>query len=64
MSKVKGFIEILIPVLIVMAAIGVTVGYKYWATAPDDNPVEELSEEIIRKQTGFEIDLTPNSPEK
>ncbi len=64
MSKVKGFIEILIPVLIAMAAIGVTVGYKYWATAADDNPVEEIAEEIIKKETGIDVDLSPTTPEK
>ena len=29
----------------------------------DDNPVEELAEEIIKAQTGIDIDLTPESEE-
>lgn len=29
----------------------------------DDNPVEEVSEEIIKEITHVEIDLSPNSPE-
>lgn len=27
----------------------------------DDNPIEEYSEEIIKEETGIDIDLTPNS---
>jgi len=27
----------------------------------DDNPIEEYSELIIKTETGFDIDLTPNS---
>lgn len=27
----------------------------------DDNPIEEFSEEIIKEETGLDIDLTPNS---
>ena len=30
---------------------------------PDDNPVEEEIENIIEKETGLKIDLTPQSPE-
>lgn len=29
----------------------------------DDNPVEEVSEEIIKEITGVEIDFSPDSPE-
>ncbi len=30
----------------------------------DDNPIEEYSEEIIKEETGLDIDLTPKSPLK
>lgn len=30
----------------------------------DDHVLEELSEAIIEKETGLDIDLTPGSPEK
>lgn len=30
---------------------------------PDDNIAEEIIEEIIQQKTGFDLDLTPNSPE-
>lgn len=29
----------------------------------DDNPIEEAIEELIRYETGIDIDLTPGSPE-
>jgi hypothetical protein len=27
-----------------------------------DNPIEEISEEIIKEETGIDVDLTPQSP--
>jgi hypothetical protein len=30
----------------------------------DDNPIEETVEEIIKVETGLNIDLTPDTPEK
>lgn len=60
----EGFLEIIIPILIVLAAGGGALAYKYFAKAPDDNPVEEVAEDIIKKETGVDVDLSPNSPEK
>ena len=31
---------------------------------PDDNAVEERIEEWLKQKLGFDIDLTPSSPEK
>lgn len=30
----------------------------------DDNPIEETVEEVIKSETGLDLDLTPDSPEK
>ena len=30
----------------------------------DDNPIEESVEEVIKVQTGLNVDLTPDTPEK
>lgn len=30
----------------------------------EDNIIEEVAEEILKKETGIDIDITPNSPEK
>jgi len=57
-----GIIEILIPILITLAAASIGIGYSLWSKKPD-NVIEELCEEVIKKQTGFDIDLSPDSPE-
>jgi hypothetical protein len=46
---------------IVTAAIiiGLLSAYFWY----QDNPVEEVSEEIIKTQTGIDIDLSPQTPE-
>lgn len=31
---------------------------------PQDNPAEEVVEEVIKQKTGLDIDLTPTSPEE
>lgn len=60
----NGFIEVLIPALLVIMAGSIAVSYNYFSKAPDDNPVEEACEEVIRKETGIDVDLTPSTPEK
>ena len=50
---------ILISILIVVG-VGGFVSAKYLG---EDNPVEEIAEDIIQKETGAKIDLTPATPE-
>lgn len=47
---------------IVAAAIivGLLSAYFWY----QDNPVEETSEQIIKEETGIDIDLTPKTPEQ
>ena len=47
-------------ILILVVIIGLGSVYFYG----DDNAVEEISEEILKQETGIDIDLTPSSPEK
>ena len=47
-------------ILIIVVIIGLGSVYFYG----DDNAVEEISEEILKQETGIDIDLTPSSPEK
>ena len=52
-------------ILIIVSALGTGVILKnYYPNYQDDNPVEELVEEVIESQTGINIDITPLSPEK
>lgn len=50
--------------IIVVSAIVIGVGSRFvWKRLKHDNPIEEIAEEVIRKETGLDIDLTPTSPE-
>lgn len=50
--------------LFILLALAATAGAKYYLHLKDDNPVEEMSEEVIKYETGIDIDLTPETPEK
>ena len=43
--------------ILLVVLMGVVSTYVFG----DDNPIEEYSEEIIKEETGLDIDLTPNS---
>ena len=49
----------LIPLLIVAAA----AFYKAAPWIKEDNPVEEKIEQVIHSQSGYDIDLSPESKE-
>ena len=58
-------LALLFKVGIVILAFSLGWGIRYIVPSlKDDNPIEEISEEVIKEETGFNIDLTPNSPEK
>lgn len=60
----NGFIEVLIPGLIVALAVSGAILYRYVFNAQDDNPIEEVAEAIIQDKTGELIDLSPCTPEE
>lgn len=43
--------------ILVVVLVGIVSTY----ILGDDNPIEEYSEEIIKEETGLDIDLTSNS---
>jgi hypothetical protein len=47
--------------MILILAIIIGIGSVFFYG--DDNAIEEISEEIIKTETGIAIDLTPSSPE-
>jgi len=57
-KKVKFWTAIVIAML---SAIVASCSYFSWY--PQDNVVEEIVEELIKKETGIDIDLSPFSPE-
>ncbi len=44
-----------------LLAIIILLGFFSTYLLGDDNPIEELSEEFIKEETGLDIDLTPKS---
>jgi len=54
--------KLLINKYVIALYVGI-LGYYSTVLLGDDNPVEEISEEIIKEETGLDIDLTPSSPE-
>ena len=61
-SKQIGIASII--VVIAITGISLAIGLLSDRYLPDDNFLEEASEEEIKQQTGADIDLTPRSPEK
>jgi hypothetical protein len=50
--------ENIIKMIVIFLVIILGVGSVYFLG--DDNPVEEIAEEIIEEETGIKIDLTPS----
>ena len=45
----------------IAVVLGIASGFLF---KKDDNVVEEYCEEIVKEETGIDVDLTPGSPEK
>jgi hypothetical protein len=48
-------------IVLLATLAGITTAFT---TKKSDGPIEELCEEIIKDQTGIDIDLTPGSSEE
>ena len=53
--------EIILKVAIIISALAAAFGAKYLLHWKDDNPVEQVAEEIIKEEIGADIDLSPPS---
>ena len=54
-----------VSVLILIAcAFGACTSLNKYIGLPDDHPLEEIAEQQIKNETGYDVDLTPESPEK
>lgn len=54
---------LLLKIAFVLSALAAFAGAKYYFRAADDSVIEEYAEEVIKEQTGLNIDLTPLSRE-
>ena len=57
--KLFELVTLIIMVCICASVIGLASTYF----CKDDAPIEEVCEEVIKAQSGLDIDLTPNSKE-
>ncbi len=55
---------VIVKIVAVIASLGGAIGYKYYFKAPNDNPIEQLAEEIIKQSSGVDIDLSPEDKNK
>lgn len=49
---------------IVIVAFAALVGFTTRFYMKTDNPIEEQCEQVIEDQTGYDIDLSPDTPEE
>lgn len=62
--KINGFIEYLIPGLIAGVALVVGISLKIWGPKTKTvQDIEQVAEEIIKDETGIDIDLITKNPE-
>lgn len=47
-----------------IVGVCVLVGIVSQCFLKPDNPIEEAAEEVIKAETGLDIDLSPSTPEK
>lgn len=57
-------ISLLIKIGIAVTAAIVGIGYTFIGKQPQDNPVEETSENVIKQEIGVDVDLSPMTPEE
>lgn len=56
-------IPLLLKACIVASAIMAGVASTLFFKLKNDNTVEEVAEQVIKDETGVDVDLTPGSPE-
>ncbi len=57
------FKNVLIYIALPLLVIAGGIFYRRFLWIPQDNPVEEVIENVIKDYTGKDIDLSPDSPE-
>ena len=53
----------LIGIIVVASAVVVGVASRF-LFKKSDNVVEEIAEKVIKEKTGYDVDLSPDTPEK
>ncbi len=53
----------ILTVLVAIALAALITFVSVSITGKDDAPLEEFAEDVLKLETGVDLDLTPNSPE-
>jgi len=53
----------LVGIIVVASAVVVGVASRF-LFKKSDNVVEEIAEKVIKEKTGYDVDLSPDTPEK
>lgn len=57
-------LPLIVKICIITGSIMVGLASTLIFKLKKDNPIEEVAEEIIKDETGADIDLSPSTPEK
>lgn len=63
MKLYEPFTAIFVAVIVVASAYAIFMKVKP-GIIPEDNFIEEIIEDVLEDQTGWRLDITPNSPEE
>jgi hypothetical protein len=63
-SKIKCGVKMSIIIVSIIVAIAAAIGIGSQIFSSPDNQVEEVCEEVIKLETGADIDLSPSTIEK
>lgn len=56
--------KLCIALLMISCTFGACTAINKYIGLPDDHPLEEIAEQQIKNETGYDVDLSPASPEK
>ena len=57
-------LALILKIIAISGALVAGLSSVLYFNLPEDNHVEEISEIVIKEQTGVDVDLSPSSPEK
>lgn len=57
------FTELSLRIVSSILAIGIGLASYMYFKLPQDNPIEEISEAVIKKEINLDVDLSPSSKE-
>ena len=56
--------SMLVTIIVMVVGLSILTISHTWKSYPQDNIVEEIVEDVIKVETGEDVDLSPQSPEQ